>query len=155
MATTTPRRRTVAPLLHEEVPTREAIVRVLEQAGIDTIFGMPGGNMGVLYNALYDHRDTIRCILVREEARAGVMAEVYGRLTGKPGVALGQAAFIANVSMGAIEAHLSSSPMLILTDSERQRALLAAWTVSVGRGRVRQLGRAAAVLRNHQDDDGG
>src|SRR5579875_361331 len=109
-------RRTIAPLLSEEVPTREAIVRVLEQAGIDTIFGMPGGYMGILYNALYDHRDTIRCVLVREEARAGVMAEVYGRLTGKPGVALGQAAFIANVSMGAIEAHLSSSPMLILTD---------------------------------------
>lgn len=116
MATTTPRRRTVAPLLQEEVAVREAIIRVLEQAGIDTIFGMPGGNMGVLYNGLYDHRDTIRCVLVREEARAGVMAEVYGRLTGKPGVALGQAAFIANVSMGAIEAHLSSSPMLILTD---------------------------------------
>ncbi|HKD66150.1 MAG TPA: thiamine pyrophosphate-binding protein [Candidatus Binataceae bacterium] len=116
MATTNPTRRTVAPLLAEEVPTREAIIKVLEQAGIDTIFGMPGGNMGVLYNALYDHRDTIRCVLVREEARAGVMAEVYGRLTGRPGVALGQAAFIANVSMGAIEAHLSSSPMLILTD---------------------------------------
>ncbi len=116
MTETKPLRRNVAPLLEDEVPTREAIVRVLEQAGIDTIFGMPGGNMGVLYNALYDHRDTIRCVLVREEARAGVMAEVYGRLSGKPGVALGQAAFIANVSMGAIEAHLSSSPMLILTD---------------------------------------
>jgi acetolactate synthase-1/2/3 large subunit len=116
MVTTNSVKRTVMPLLQEEVPTREAIVRVLEQAGIDTIFGMPGGYMGVLYNALYDHRDTIRCVLVREEARAGVMAEVYGRLTGKPGVALGQAAFIANASMGAIEAHLSSSPMLILTD---------------------------------------
>jgi acetolactate synthase I/II/III large subunit len=116
MTTETSLRRAVAPLLEEEVPVREAIVRVLEQAGIDMIFGMPGGYMGVLYNALYDHRDTIRCVLVREEARAGVMAEVYGRLTGKPGVALGQAAFIANVSMGAIEAHLSSSPLLILTD---------------------------------------
>jgi acetolactate synthase-1/2/3 large subunit len=116
MAPTSSIRRNITPLLQEEVPTREAIIRALEQAGIDTIFGMPGGYMGVLYNALYDHRDTIRCILVREEARAGVMAEVYGRLTGKPGVALGQAAFIANASMGAIEAHLSSSPMLILTD---------------------------------------
>jgi acetolactate synthase-1/2/3 large subunit len=109
-------RRAVKPLLYEEVPTREAIVRVLEQAGIDMVFGMPGGNTGIIYNALYDHRDTIRTVLVREEARAGIMAEVYGRLTGRPGVALGQAAFVANVSMGAIEAHLSSSPMLILTD---------------------------------------
>jgi acetolactate synthase I/II/III large subunit len=116
MAKTAPPRRTIQPLLSEEVATREAIVRVLEQAGIDAVFGMPGGNTGVIYNALYDHRDTIRAVLVREESRAGVMAEVYGRLTGKPGVALAQAAFMANVSMAAIEAHLSSSPMLILTD---------------------------------------
>src|SRR5260370_86989 len=116
MADKMARRRAVAPLLHEEVPTREAIVRVLEQAGIDAVFGIPGGNTGVIYNALYDHRDTIRAVLVREEARAGVMAEGYGRLTGKPGVALAQPAFMANVSMGAIQAHLSRSPMLILTD---------------------------------------
>jgi acetolactate synthase-1/2/3 large subunit len=44
------------------------------------------------------------------------MAEVYGRLTGKPGVAIGQGAFMANTNMGAIEGHLSSSPMLLLTD---------------------------------------
>ena len=109
-------RPTAEPMLSEEVATREAIVRVLEQAGIDAVFGMPGGNTGVIYNALYEHRDKIRAVLVREESRAGVMAEVYGRLTGKPGVALAQAAFMANVSMAAIEAHLSSSPMLILTD---------------------------------------
>ena len=109
-------RPTAEPMLSEEVATREAIVRVLEQAGIDAVFGMPGGNTGVIYNALYEHRDKIRAVLVREESRAGVMAEVYGRLTGRPGVALAQAAFMANVSMAAIEAHLSSSPMLILTD---------------------------------------
>ena len=109
-------RRPARSLLTEEVTPSEAIVRVLEQAGIDMVFGMPGGNTGVLYNALYDHKSTIRAVLVREESRAGVMAEVYGRLTGKPGVTIAQAAFMVHVSMGAIEAHLSSSPMLILTD---------------------------------------
>ena len=58
------------------------------------VFGIPGGNTGALFNALYDHQSTIRTVLVREESRAGVMAEVYGRLTGKPGVAIGQAAFL-------------------------------------------------------------
>jgi acetolactate synthase-1/2/3 large subunit len=116
MATTTPERRSARLLLSEEVPTREAIVRVLEQAGIDMVFGMPGGNAGAIFNALYDHKTTIRTILVREESRAGVMAEVYGRLTGKPGVAIGQGAFMANTNMAAIEGHLSSSPMLLLTD---------------------------------------
>jgi len=48
------------------------------------------------------------------------MAEVYGRLTGKPGVAIGQAAFLVHASLGAIEAHVSSSPMLLLTDLSDQ-----------------------------------
>jgi len=109
-------RRAGQPLLEQEVTPAEAVVRVLEQAGIETVFGMPGGNMGILYNALYDHRESIRSVLVREEARAGVMAEVYGRLTGKPGVVIAQGAFLANVSLAAIEAHLSSSPMLLLGD---------------------------------------
>ncbi|MGH7932500.1 MAG: thiamine pyrophosphate-binding protein [Candidatus Binataceae bacterium] len=113
---TTTHRRAVQPLLREEVSPSEAIVKVLEQAGIDMVFGMPGGNTFSIFNALYDHREIIRSVLVREEARAGIMAEVYGRLTGKPGVAIGQGAFLANVTLGAIEAHLSSSPMLLLGD---------------------------------------
>jgi acetolactate synthase-1/2/3 large subunit len=116
MPSTTAERWPAQPLLNEEVSPTEAIVRVLEQAGIDMVFGMPGGNTFSIFNALYDHQETVRTVLVREEARAGIMAEVYGRLTGKPGVAIGQGAFLANVTMGAIEGHLSSSPMLLLAD---------------------------------------
>ncbi|HJU09901.1 MAG TPA: thiamine pyrophosphate-binding protein [Candidatus Binataceae bacterium] len=113
-------RRKVRPLLTDEVSPSEAIVRVLEQAGINLVFGMPGGNMGAVFNALYDHRETVQSVLVREEARAGVMAEVYGRLTGQPGVVIAQGAFLANVTLGAIEAHLSSSPMLLMGDLSDQ-----------------------------------
>jgi len=102
------------PLLDQDVSVAEAICRVLEDAGIDHVFGMPGGLTLPIYDALYDHTDTIRTVLVREETRAGVMAEVYGRLTGKPGVAMGQGAFLTTASVGAIEAHLSASPMLLL-----------------------------------------
>jgi acetolactate synthase I/II/III large subunit len=116
MASTGELQRRVQPLLNEEVSPSEAIVRVLEQAGINLVFGMPGGNMGAVFNALYDHRETIRSVLVREEARAGVMAEVYGRLTRKPGVVIAQGAFLANVTLGAIEGYLSSSPMLLMGD---------------------------------------
>jgi acetolactate synthase I/II/III large subunit len=116
MATTVESRRKARPLLNEEVSPSEAIVRVLEQAGINLVFGMPGGNMGAVFNALYDHRETVRSVLVREEARAGVMAEVYGRLTGRPGVVIAQGAFLANVTLGAIEGYLSSSPMLLMGD---------------------------------------
>jgi acetolactate synthase-1/2/3 large subunit len=106
----------VRPLLDEEVSPGRAIVKVLEQAGIHAVFGMPGGNTFAIFDALADHRDTIRAVLVREEAKAGIMAEVYGRLTGRPGVAIGQGAFLVHASMGAIEAHLSSSPMLLLSE---------------------------------------
>jgi acetolactate synthase-1/2/3 large subunit len=100
-----------------ETRAAEGIVRVLEEAGIGMVFGIAGGNMGRLYGALYDHQDSIRTVLVRHEQLASVMAEVYGRLTGKPGVAIGQGIFmLANALLGTLEAHFGSSPMLLLTD---------------------------------------
>jgi acetolactate synthase-1/2/3 large subunit len=106
----------IRPLLEQEVPPGLAIAKVLEEAGIDAVFGMPGGNTGAIFDGLYELRSSIRSVLVREETRAGAMAEVYGRLTGKPGVAMGQAAFLVNASVGAIEGHMASTPMLLLTD---------------------------------------
>ena len=104
-------------LLKAETRAAEGIVRVLEEAGIDMVFGIAGGNMGRLYDALYDHQGTVRAVLVRHEQLASVMAEVYGRLTGKPGVAIGQGVFmLANGLLGTLEAHFGSSPMLLLTD---------------------------------------
>lgn len=104
-------------LLHEEVSVPEAISRVLEEAGIDMVFGIPGGNTGRIFNALYDHQSTIRTVLVRQETLAGIMAEVYGRAPGKPAVAMGQGAFmLSNAMLGTLEAYCVSSPMLILTD---------------------------------------
>ena len=109
---------TTKRLLKEEVSVAEAIVRVLEEAGIDLVFGLPGGNMRkYLFDALYDHQTSIRTVLVRHESLAGVMAEVYGCLTGKPGVAIAQGAFmLANGLLGAVVAHLGCSPMLLLCD---------------------------------------
>src|SRR3712207_1828876 len=109
---------TAQRLLNEQTSVGEAIVRVLEEAGIDHVFGMPGGNTGwSIFRALYDYQDRIRTVLVREEGLATVMAEVYGRLTGRPGVCSGQAAFLlTNGGMGTLEAHLANSPMLLLTD---------------------------------------
>ena len=112
---------TTETLLAAEGSTSEGIVRALEGAGIDMVFGIIGGNMGRLYDALYDHQSTIRAVLVRHEQLASVMAEVYGRLTGRPGVAIGQGAFmLANAILGTLEAHMGSSPMLLLTDLSDQ-----------------------------------
>ena len=68
----------------------ESIVSVLAEAGVEFVFGMPGGNTGPLFSALFGH-PTIRTILVREESIGSAMAEAYGRLTGRPAVVMGQA----------------------------------------------------------------
>jgi acetolactate synthase-1/2/3 large subunit len=99
-------------------PAAAAIVDVLQEAGIEMVFGIPGGNMvDSVFEALHRRRSDIRTVLVREESLGSIMAEVHGRLTGRPGVVLGQGAWLlANCGMGALEAYLSSSPMLLLGD---------------------------------------
>ncbi len=95
----------------------DAILDVLEEAGVDAVFGMPGGYTLKIFDALIDHPG-VRPVLTRDEALGAVMAEVYGRLTGKPGVVIGQGAFlVAKALLGTLEAHLGSSPMLLLTDA--------------------------------------
>ncbi|MFU8817660.1 MAG: thiamine pyrophosphate-binding protein [Pseudomonadales bacterium] len=107
----------VEPLINETTRTADAILQVLAEAGIDMVFGIAGGHTGRLFSALAGHQNSIRTFTVREESLAGVMAEVYGRLTGRPGVLIGQGPWVlGNGLIGTMEALLSSSPMLLLTD---------------------------------------
>lgn len=97
--------------------TVDRIVEVLEEAGIDHVFGIPGGDTGRIFKALYDKQDKIKVVLARDEQTAACMAEMYGRLTGRPGVFMAQGCYAASTGLfGVIEAALGSSPMLILTD---------------------------------------
>lgn len=108
---------TIQRLIDTEMTAADAISQVLQDAGIDMVFGVPGGHMHRLYESLEKRQNGIRTVLVREESLAGVMAEIYGRLTRRPGVLIGQGPWVlGNGIIGTIEAYLSSSPMLILTD---------------------------------------
>jgi 5-guanidino-2-oxopentanoate decarboxylase len=62
----------------------EALVALLEDYGVDTIFGIPGVHNVEMYRAL--PRSKINHILTRHEQGAGFMADGYARATGKPGV---------------------------------------------------------------------
>ena len=96
----------------------EKICDVLIEAGIDHVFGIPGGGTIPIWNALFDRQDSIKALLTRHEQAAGCMAEMYGRLTGKPGVLMGQGAFIASSgAFGIMESYLSGSPMLVIADT--------------------------------------
>lgn len=67
-----------------ELSVGEAIVGLLGEYGVDTIFGIPGVHNVEMYRAL--PRSKIRHILTRHEQGAGFMADGYARATGKPGV---------------------------------------------------------------------
>ena len=96
----------------------ELIVQFLEEAGIEYVFGIPGGGTGQIYNLLVGREDRVRAILCRHEQTAAIMADAYARATGKPAVVMGQGLFIgSNASFGIMESMLSSSPMLVLTDT--------------------------------------
>ena len=103
-------------MIPDEIDVPHAVVRVLEEAGIRFVFGMPGGDTGRIFDALYDST-TIQTVLVRHEQVGSIMAEMYGRLTGKPGVVMGQGIFLAcNALFGTLEAVKGASPMLLLGD---------------------------------------
>ncbi len=96
----------------------ELIVQALEEAGVEYVFGIPGGGTGQIFNLLYGREDRIKTVLVRHEQVAAIMADAYGRATGKPAAIMGQGLFMgSNASFGIMEAMLSSSPMLVLTDT--------------------------------------
>ena len=96
----------------------ELIVQALEEAGIEYVFGIPGGGTGQIFGLLHGKEDIIKTILCRHEQTAAIMADVYGRATGKPAAIMGQGLFMgSNASFGIMEAMLSSSPMVVLTDT--------------------------------------
>ncbi|MBV9584416.1 MAG: thiamine pyrophosphate-binding protein [Alphaproteobacteria bacterium] len=104
-------------MLTEELPARVLVARVLAEAGIEYVFGISGGHTGRIISGLSQVQNQVRMMTVREESLAGVMAEVYGRLTRRPGVMIGQGPWVlGNGLIGTLEAHLSSSPMVLLTD---------------------------------------
>src|SRR5207248_3216244 len=104
-------------MLTEELPARVLVARGLAEAGIEYVFGITGGHTGRIVSGLSQVQNQVRMVTVREESLAGVMAEVYGRLTRRPGVMLGQGPWVlGNGLIGTLEAFLSSSPMLLLTD---------------------------------------
>ena len=95
----------------------ERIIDCLIEAGTEHFFGLPGGATMDIYRALHDRQDDIRAIVPRDEQTASCMADMYGKLTGKPGVFAGQGGFTGSTGMfGVIEAFLASSPMVVLTE---------------------------------------
>ena len=96
----------------------ELIVRFLQEAGVDAVFGIPGGGTGQIFAHLAGKEPAIHTYLARHEQTAAIMADAYARAAGKPAVIMGQGLFMgSNAAFGIMEAMLSSSPMVVLTDT--------------------------------------
>lgn len=98
--------------------TKKALVSTLLECGADHAFTLPGLGITWILDEFYEVRDRFRVVLARSEQIASVMAQVYGRLTGRPGVFMGQGPFASTTgTFGILEAYFSGSPMVILTDT--------------------------------------
>lgn len=93
----------------------EALMRSLEYQGVTTIFGYPGGSIMPVFDALYDHQNTLNHILVRHEQGAAHAAQGYARVSGEVGVCLvtsGPGA--TNTITGIADAMIDSTPIVVI-----------------------------------------
>jgi acetolactate synthase I/II/III large subunit len=94
--------------------TAAATARILADAGIERVFGLPGGEVLVLIDEL--RRAGVDFVLMRHESNAGLAAAVYGKLRRQPGVVLttlGPGA--ANLMLPISNAHLDQEPLLAIS----------------------------------------
>ena len=101
--------------MKELITGAEALMRSLEHQGVDVLFGYPGGSIMPVFDALYDHRQTLNHILVRHEQAAAHAAQGYARVSGRVGVTLvtsGPGA--TNTITGIADAMIDSTPIVVI-----------------------------------------
>lgn len=118
----------------------EVLPRLLEEYGIDTVFGIPGVHTVELYRGLSGTR--LRHVTPRHEQGAGFMADGYARACGKPA-----ACFIisgpgmTNIATAMGQAYADSVPMLVISSVNNTHEL------GLGEGRLHELPDQRALIR--------
>ena len=135
----------VAP---HELTGAQSVVRSLEELGVDTIFGIPGGAVLPVYDPLYDSKK-LRHVLVRHEQGAGHAASGYAHATGKVGVMMATTGQVGRALIGTDafqEADISGITMpitkhnfLVRSGDEIPRVIAEAFHIAA-------TGRPGAVL---------
>lgn len=94
----------------------DVIIECLKEQGVDTVFGYPGGQAIIIYDALYRARNEIKHILTSHEQGASHAADGYARATGKVGVCIATSGPGAtNLVTGIATAYMDSVPMVAIT----------------------------------------
>jgi acetolactate synthase-1/2/3 large subunit len=101
----------------------DAVLRSLEAEGVDTVFGLPGGAILPIYDALA-RGTTLRHVLSRHEQGAGHMAEGYARASGRVGVAVATSGPGAtNLVTPIADAWMDSTPLVCITGQVRSHLI--------------------------------
>ena len=101
----------------------DAVLRSLEAEGVDTVFGLPGGAILPIYDALA-RGTTLRHVLARHEQGAGHMAEGYARASGRVGVAFATSGPGAtNLVTPIADAWMDSTPLVCVTGQVRSHLI--------------------------------
>lgn len=94
----------------------DIIIECLKEQGVDTVFGYPGGQAIIIYDALYRARNEITHILTSHEQGASHAADGYARATGKVGVCIATSGPGAtNLVTGIATAYMDSVPLVAIT----------------------------------------
>jgi acetolactate synthase I/II/III large subunit len=100
--------------LVQQLTGAQALVRSLEQQGVEVVFGLPGGTILPTYDPLLS--SSLRHVLVRHEQGAGHAAEGYAWATGRPGVCMATSGPGAtNLVTALSDAYMDSVPLVAIT----------------------------------------
>ena len=106
----------------QHVTGAQSLVRSLEHAGVDVMFGIPGGAILPAYDPIYDSK--IRHILVRHEQGAGHAATGYAQATGRVGVCIATSGPGAtNLVTPLADAQMDSVPIVAITGQVNAAAI--------------------------------
>jgi acetolactate synthase-1/2/3 large subunit len=92
----------------------ELLVECLHRQGVDHVFCVPGESYLAVLDAFHDRQDEFNVVVCRQEGGAANMAEVHGKLTGRPGVCfVTRGPGATNASTGVHTAFQDSTPMIL------------------------------------------
>jgi acetolactate synthase I/II/III large subunit len=118
--------------MHAPPTCAALLVELLEQFGVEVVFGIPGVHTMELYRGL--GTSAIRHISPRHEQGAGFMADGYARVSGKPGVCFViSGPGVTNILTAMGQAYADSIPMLVISSVNRTSEL------GLGGGRLHEL----------------
>ncbi|MDD1381180.1 acetolactate synthase AlsS [Limosilactobacillus reuteri] len=112
--------------MEEKLHGADVVIDSLRKHGVNLVFGIPGAKIDRLFEGLdgQDSEDAPKLIVTRHEQNAAFMAQAYGRLTGKTGVAITTSGpGVGNLATGIMTANAEGDPMLAIGGQVQRKDL--------------------------------